>query len=303
MRVCNCNLSFANTGEVNCKQLMSVARKIILVPTYDSLGARNTITPSDVLNAAFFSGKINQADPMKRWYPTGYVDNVKDERAEPIMETLQSQKKLFVQDGIRSFDGVIVEENNFLVGQFLTFRCKASSIYIIDKESNIIGSYDGTNFNPIQIDNDTFNALLVKTTDTTTQKVKLSFEFSRTEQDEDLKMIAMSELTGVNPLLLTGLLDVNVASSSPATTGFVLKLTTDYGTFKTPINVTGWTATNFTLFNNTTDPSHASPITHTVVENPNGTYTFSATLPTGDNIEVDGSQAGFSFPATIVAIP
>ena len=299
-RVCNCNLSFANTGEVNCKQLMSVARKIVLVPTYDSLGVRNTILPGDVLNAAFFSGKINNADPMKRWYPTGYVDNVKDERAEPIMETLQSQKKLFVQDGIRSFEGIIVEENNFLVGQFLTFRCKAFSIYIIDKEGNIIGSYDGTNFNPIQVDNDTFNALLVKTTDTTTQKVKLSFEFSRTENDEDLKMIAMSELTGVNPLLLTGLLDVNVATSSPTTTGFVATLTTDYGTFKTPIAVVGWLLANFTLYNVT---DAASVTITSVVENPNGTYTFAFTAQTtADVVRLSAVQAGFSFPDTLITL-
>ncbi len=303
MRTCNCNLSFANTGTVGCKSLMAVGRKLILVPTYDSTGVRNKIAANATINAAYFSAAINNVDPTKRWYPTGLIDNIEDVRAEPIMETLASQKKLFVQDGIRSFKGIIVEETNILIEKYLAFQCKDFSAFIIDKERNLIGSYDGTDFYPIQIDKDTFYPMLVKTTDTTVQKIQLVFEYSRTERDEDLRMIAESEMAGANALNLSGLLDVNAASSAPATTGFVLKLTTDYGTFKTPVNVVGWVYTDFTLYNNTTDPSHASPIAHTVVENPNGTYDFSATLPSGDVIELDGIKTGYGAFVSTVTIP
>ena len=301
MRTCNCNLSFANTGSVGCKLLMAVARKLILVPTYDSTGAMNKIAAGDTLDASYFSGKINETDPTKRWYPTGLIDNIEDVRAEPIMETLASQKKLFVQDGIRSFKGIIVEESNILIDKYLAFQCKDFSAFIVDKERNLIGSFDGTDFYPVQIDKDTFYAMLVKTTDTTVQKIQVQFEFSRTERDEDLRMIAESEMGGVNVLNLSGLLDVNAAISGASTTGFVAVLTTDYGTFKTPINVVGWVKADFTLYNETT---HA-PITITsVTEAPDGTYTFVIPAQSSyDVLTLSATKTGYEFPDTTVTIP
>ena len=301
MRACDCNIYFANTGTPGCRQLMAVARKLILVPTFDSTGVRNKIASGATINAAYFTAAINNADTTKRWYPTGLIDNIEDARAEPIMETLNSQKKLFVQDGIRSFKGIIVEESNILLGQYEKFMCKDFSTFIIDKESNLIGSYDGTDLYPISIDKDTFYPMLVKTTDTTVQKIQLQFEYSRSEMDKELKMILFAEMAGVNPILLSGLLDVVVTTSSPATTSFKAALALIFGTFKTPMVVTGWLAADFTLYNVT---DSASVTILTAVESPNGTYTITYTSQTsGDVLRLTATKNGYEFPATTVTVP
>jgi hypothetical protein len=300
MRVCDCNVSFANTGVGTCKNLMAAARKFIFVPTYDSTGARNKIAAGDTLNAAYFTALVNQADATKRWYPTSLVENVEDLRAEAIFETLASGEKIFIQDGPRTVKTFIKKESNTLIGKLLAFQCKDFSAYEVDKNRSLIGSYDGTDLYPIQIENETLSVMLIKATDTTAQKIALSFEFSSEERDEDLRIITETE-AGTNLLNLSGLLDVNCATSSPSVTGFVAVLTTDYGTFKSPISVVGWVKADFTLYNTT----QSSPITITsVTENPDGTYTF--VFPTQaqyDVLTLTASKSGYEFPSTTVTIP
>ena len=301
MRACNCSSSFANTGTPSCKNLFAVARKLILVPTYDSTGARNKIAAGDTINAAYYSAAINNADTTKRWYPTPLIDNIEDVRAEPIIETLASQKKLFIQDGVRTFKGMIVMESNILIDKLSAFKCKDFSAYIIDKDRNLIGSYDGTDLYPVQVDKDTLNVLLIKTTDSTSQKIELSFDFSTDEKDEDLRMIAASEMANANPLILTGLQDINVAISGTTTEGFIAVLTTDYGTFKTPIPVTGRVITDFTL-DSVTDEAEIT-IT-TVTEDPDGTYTFVIPTQTEEDVlTLTATMTGFDFPSTSITIP
>lgn len=300
MRACNCNLSFANTGSANCRLLMAVTRKLILVPTFDSTGVRNKIAAAATINAAYYSAAINNADTTKRWYPTGLIDNIEDVRAEPILETLNSQKKLFVQDGIRSFKGIIVEESNITLAQYEKFMCKDFSAFIIDKESNLIGSFDGTDLYPIAIDKDTFYPMLVKTTDTTVQKIQLQFEYSRTEMDKDLKMILFSEMAGANPLLLSGLLDVVVTATPGTTTAFAAALALIFGTFKTPMVVTGWIVTDFTLYDVT---AAASVALSSVVESPAGTYDFvTGTMTAGHVMRLTATKTGYEFPATTFTV-
>jgi hypothetical protein len=304
MRNCDCNLGFSNTGYADCKNLFSVTRKLIFVPTFDSTGARNFIAPGDTIDAAYFAAKLNETDPYKRWYPTGLLENVEDVRAEPVMETLASQKKQFIQDGIRTFKAWWVKESNVMVGKLMSLQCKDFSVYKIDRQSALIGSYDGTNLNPIMADKDTFYAMLLNMTDTTSQKIPINFEYDRSERDEDLRMISMSEMNGANALLLDGLLDVNAAISGASTTGFVAKLTTDYGTFETPIKVVGFVKADFTLYNETTH-APVSLTSATVTENPDGTYTF-ASVPAQSSYDVltlSATKTGYEFPDTTVTIP
>lgn len=295
MKTCNCNLSYANTGSANCKQLMNVARKLFIVPTYDSTGTYNKIAAGDTLNLSYFTGKINQADATKRWYPTGLIDNVEDVRAEPLMESLNSGKQIFVREGVRTFKGIIVEESNIIIDKYKAFQCKEFSAFIIDKDGNLIGNYDGTDLYPIKIENETFNPTLVKTTDTTVQKIHLSFEFDISELDEDLRMVTAAE-AGTNLLNLSGLLDVNCATSAPGQTTVTATLTLDYGSFKTPILVTGLLAADFALYNIT----DAAAITgFTTTESSTGVYVFTFTSQTvADVIRISLSKNGYEMTAT-----
>lgn len=303
MKMCDCSLSYTNTGLPDCKTLMAVPKRIILVPTYDSTGARNKIAAGDVLNAAYFSALINNTDKTKRWYPLPEIVNVEDSRGEPIVETLADGKKVFVTDGVRTFKALLIKQPSQLKAKLDQWRCLGMSAYFVDKEGNLIGATDGTDLYPVIVDNDTLFANLIKTTDTTTQKIQLSFEFAATEDDGDLRIITETE-AGMDLLTLEGLLDVNMsAATSISTTGFTTEMTLDYGTFKTPDVATGFVIGDFALFNVTT--SSAITLGFAVTESPDGTYAFSWTTPasSGDILRLTPSHTGFEFTPLLVTIP
>ena len=105
---------------------------------------------------------------------------------------------------------------------------------------------------------------------------------------------------GTNLLNALGLLDVNVAISSITHTGFVMKLKTDYGTFKSPLVVTGWIKSMFTLMNGVT------PITITsVTEDPLNPGTYDVVVPdsSGDTTILTAANPGFEFPETVITFP
>jgi hypothetical protein len=70
----------------------------------------------------------------------------------------------------------------------------------------------------------------------------------------------------------SGLLDINgTVVGTPTTTGFVMKITTDYGSALNPEPVTGLVLADFDLYN---DTGAASVTPTSVTESPSGTYTF-----------------------------
>lgn len=301
MKACDCSLSYTNTGTPDCKTLMAVAKKIILVPTYDSTGVLNKIAVGDTLNAAYFTALINQADGSKRWYPLPEIANVEDARGEPIYETLADGKKVFVADANRMFKAWLIKQPAQLKAKLDNWRCLGMSVYFVDKEGSLIGKTDGTDFYPIAVDNDTLFVNLVKTTDTTTQKLEISFEFMSTEDDGDLRIITEDE-HGDDFMAREGLLDVNMAAAtSIATTGFVTVMTLDYGTFKTKDIATGFVAGDFAIYNVT---DAASVAVGTCVESPAGTYTFTFAAQTAaDILRLTPSHNGFEFTPILITIP
>lgn len=301
MKMCDCSLSYTNTGTPDCKTLMAVAKKLILVPTFDSTGARNKIAAGATLNAAYFVALIDQADKSKRWYPLPEVTNVEDMRGEPVYETLADGKKVFVSDANRTFKAWLIKQPAQLKAKLDQWRCLSMSVFVVDKEGNLIGKTDGTDFYPVAVDNDTLFANLMKTTDTTTQKIQLSFEFMSTEDDGDLRVITEDEL-GTDLLTTEGLLDVNMsAAATISTTGFKTSMTLDYGTFKTPDIATGFVAADFAIYNVT---DAASVAVGSVVESPAGTYTFAFTAQTSaDILRLTPTHSGFEFTPILVTIP
>jgi hypothetical protein len=301
MKMCDCSLSYTNTGLPDCKTLMAVAKRLFLVPTFDSTGVRNKIATGDTLNAAYFAALINQADKSKRWYPLPEIVNVEDARGDATYETLADGKKVFVSDGIRAFKAWLIKQPAQLKAKLDNWRCLGMSVYFVDKEGNLIGETDGTDFYPIPVDNDTLVALLVKTTDTTTQKIQISFEFQATVDDGDLRIITQDE-AGMDLLTLEGLLDVNMsAAASISTTSFKTSMTLDYGTFKTKDIATGFVAGDFALYN-VTDAASVTIVT--CVESPDGTYTFTYTAQTsGDILRLTPTHTGFEFTPLLITTP
>jgi hypothetical protein len=303
MSTCKCNLSLGNTGQPNCEPVANATKKIIVVPYFDSLGNINSIDTTATLNKAFFDALTNQVDGSKRWFPLPQIKNVTDEKGDSVFETFEDATMSFIREGVRTFKGIMPKQTPTFLGKIKNYRCSEVGVFLVDKDGNLIGSsIVAGKMNPIRIDAATWNAVLVKGTDTTIQKIMLGFQFHLDELDENLNMILSSEI-GISVISLTGLLDVYATATGISTTGFTAKLTTDYGSPITPIKVKGLIITDFALFNVST--SAAITIT-SVVENA-GVYTFVFPAQASGNIlRLTPTKAGFDFSnvvTTVIAVP
>jgi hypothetical protein len=302
---CSCDISLSNTGTPNCVPIQSVIKKLILVPLIADDGTSNYIDLSLTLNQAYFTGKINQADASKRWFPTPEIKNVTSDKADSVFEEFDDASKIFIRQGKRSFTGIMPKQSSTLLGKLENWRCAEFGVFAIDKDGNIIGSAkeDGKLF-PIVIDAPSWNPVLIFGTDTTVQKIQLTFDFSLNENDGDLQMITSDEVSPVNALSFEGLLDVLATYSNESTTSFTAELTTAYGTAKTKQPVKALVAGDFSLYNVSDSLSVAIV---TAVESPAGTYTITYVAQgSGEDLRLSATKNGYDFSAiddTLVAIP
>jgi len=209
MAVCKCDVGLSNLGLPNCVPIAGVTKKIILLPYYDNDGNINSVDCADAFDEAYFVAKANDTAD-KRWQVTPEVKNVDDVKGDSIFESFNDASNLLVQEGTRTFNGVMPQQSPAFLGQLKGARCVQLGVFIIDKNGALIGSgiVEGK-LQPFRVDNNTWNATLVKGTDTTLQKVMLSFEYSRLELDENIRMITADSFT-FDLLNLQAVKDVNL---------------------------------------------------------------------------------------------
>ena len=303
MKACNCTSGLTNTG-TSCSPLMAVQKKLILVPYFDSTGAQNSIPFSATLTDAYFSALINQTDTSKRWYPLPEMKNINDDRAEPIMETFEDASMVQVQQGVRKFDGLLIQQAPYLLNAIQAMRCTDIGVYVVDKDGNLIGSLgngqndcDPTYLYPIRIDQNSIYGLFEKTTDKKTSKIKMGFQFHVDENDANLRVITAVEANS-NLALLNGLLSVCSDNFNLAHTYFQTTLkVVGYGTPINPVLSKGLVAADFALYNLT--QSAAVTIT-AVTESPAGTYKIEFAHQTTANIlQLTPTKTGSDFSLVV----
>lgn len=289
MAVCDCNVQLGNTGRPNCVPIQGVASTLVLLPYKDDSGAINSIDVTVSLNQTFFDDLVNQTDKSKRWFPIKGFENVEDLKADPIFESLNSGANIFIQDGPRTFTGALINHSSTFLGKIISARCTNLACFIIDKDGNLIGNGSvAGQLNPIRIDQNTWNPQLMKSTDTTSQKIGLTFEFDRIEKDEDLRMVASSE-TSIDMLEVCGLIDVNGVTSNPALGAVTLTTTFDYGTQVTLQPFKGAVLADFAL-----TEANVSVTILTVAETSDGVYDLTFTPQTsGDTLVLALAKNGF----------
>jgi hypothetical protein len=250
MASCTCTLTNANTGTPNKQPIEKVGKKIYLQQLIADDGTVNEIDCAGTLDQAALDALINNADDSKRLYPLPLIDNIEDVRADAILETLNSGQNIKVQDGTRTFTGVIVSQGPVFLGQLENWSCGKFGAYAIDDCGAMIGNgATAGKLRPIRIDERNWNPQLVKSTDTTVQKVALNFEWARTEKDSSLRMLTAEDWTDADLLGAEGLLDITGTASAITTTGFTMAITTLYGSCATPVVVPGLVLGDFSLFN------------------------------------------------------
>jgi len=299
MRLCDCGQDPGNLGLSNCKDLFKSIKKIVLIPTYDSDGNRNKIAAADVLDASYFTDLINEEDTTKRWYISPDLENVVTERGDNKTEEMTGGKIIYLEEGTRTFVAVITGAPAELKKKLDLWSCNEMSYYIIDKEGSIIGSYDGVDLYPIQVENDTFSAKFMMPTPEGSQKIEVSFNVSELENDGDLKKITKTE-SGTDPLRFRGLIDLNMVLTSVTTTSLIATLTLDYGTFKTPQGGTGFVADDFVSSDSDTvaniyNDTVSSDVPVTASEGAGGAYTLTYAPQTlADELIVKFKKTGYN---------
>lgn len=290
MENCNCDSTIQNVGVLACDRPIGVTNGIIIVPMYANDGTKNKIAAIDVLNQAYFEGKINNADKSKRWYPIWDVDNVEDVRADADTFETESGRTIFIQDGIRSFMGKVFKSGVRLLKGILSARCVEFGIYRVDNKGNLTGSYDGTDLYPTKVDNDTLNAILTLAKTKEPQDVTIKFQYDRIEEDVNLMTLTKEEMGGVSLKSIPVPLDVTVAISGESNTGFTATLTLDKSTFKTTIPAVGFALADFTI---------AGVIITSVTESADGVYDVVTPTTTGVK-SLTISKLGYDVPAATV---
>lgn len=291
MAVCKCDIGLSNTGLPNCVPIAGVTKKIIMVNYYDNDGNINEVDCADAFDEAYFLAKVNDADTSKRWFPLPEIKNVDDVKADSTFESFNDGSNLFVQEGSRTFTGVMPKQSPQFLGQLKTARCVKIGVYIIDESGNLIGNgkVDGKLY-PILVDNNTWNPVLMKGTDTTLQKISLSYEYSRLERDEDLRMITSDSFT-YDILGLQGIKDVNfvgMAVTLPSQVDFTAE--TIYGSQCAKVKVQGLDLADFSA---TVDGTPETIVS--VTEATAGVYTLGLTsvLVGGEVVVVDITKDNF----------
>jgi len=286
---CNCNMGLSNTGRPNCVPIQSVTSKMIMVPLKDSTGADNYIDLSSALPT--WSDLINEADASKRWFPLPVFENVDLPKADSTFDEANSGRMVFIRQGKRSFAGELWAEDSSptLLGKLQNNRCVDFGVYLIDVNGNLVGSKVGEGLYPIPVDNPSFDPKLMFATDTTVQKIMVSFDFDRLFDESTMYMITPTE-AGVNFNTLEGLIDVNVTNAVKTSTTLTFDAVLDYGTALNPIKFIGAVSADFDLQNLTTGLA----VTVTAVENTDGNYTLTYTAPTtGNSMELTIAKTGF----------
>jgi len=248
---CKCESGLSNTGTPNCVTLQSVTSKLIMVPLEDSTGARNFLDLTSAPTIASITALINQSDATKRWFPLPVFEKVELPKADSTFEEAPSGRKLFIKQGKRSFTGELWNGSTQLLGKIQDNRCVEFGIYVIDVNGSLVGSKEGTKLYPIPVDNQSFDAKMMFATDTTVQKIMVSFDFYRLFDESTMWLVTGSELGG-DFNQFEGLLDVELTKVSSTVTSLVVNAELDYGTALNPIKVLGLVLADFTLKNATT---------------------------------------------------
>lgn len=295
---CNCNSGLSNTGRPNCVPLQSVTSKLIMVPLKANDGSLNYIDLTSPLPT--WNDLINEVDASKRWFPLPNFENVELPKADSQFEEANSGRMVFLRQGKRSFSGELWADDSTptLLGKLQNNRCVDFGVYIVDVNGNLVGSKVNGGLYPIPVDNPSFNPTFVFATDSTTQKIMVTFDFDRLFDESTMYMITPTE-AGINFNDLTGLIDVNLVITSSSSTDITFDATLDYGTALNPILFIGATSSDFACLNVTT----GSPVVVTAVENFDGNYTLTFIAQTsGDLLTFSIAKDGFDGEISVSAV-
>jgi hypothetical protein len=277
-----CSFGLSNTGlPAGCVPILKAARYGILVPTYDSTGARNGIPSSQEINAAYVQARIDDTDSSKRWYPIGVpFANFTAPKSEAVYEESDFQDKFFIRQGVRTANLELWNSNPQHAGALDSAVCTSISIFLFDKDMKMIGSVlsaDASVYYPIRIADQSFSSTWNFAEASTTPKTIVQFDFHQAEEDANLRVLETADDLDISSL--RGLLDVYATYSGISVNGVTVDLYTNYGTAQNKGAVSGLLLGDFAI--NELSPTPGSVAITSVTESStvSGRYAIVFTAP------------------------
>ena len=300
MKACKCGSGNGNTGFPSCVPQPGITSTLFLMYQVANDGTRNQIDcDSDTVNSAFVTGKINESDVSKRWVPIVNFENVTDERADAVLQTLDSGVTRFLRQGPRTFSGFIFDgASPELARQINKGRCNKNAVYYVDEEGQLVGAKDSTDankINPVKIT--TFYAEYVKKTNDSDAAVVINFTVDKREDDGDLRVLIPGEgvANDVDLNDVDGLLEpcAEVVAGTITTTEVQIDYYLPFGDFCAPQPVEGLVLADIALFN-VTDNAAVTPLTVTESATVAGRYTITYTAQdASDVLYSDITKSGY----------
>lgn len=269
-----CSGYIQNTGLPSGDKPFGRIVGMYFVPLVADDGTANFLDVGAVNMDSELLGKINHADPSKRWYPMLELNNVAPTQEDPVYEVDDAGNRFKVRDGLQTMTYQFwnVSHNYF---RQVSAACVNFGIVLIDECGNLLGEYDEVNNHlfPRAVNTNSFNGMFTNATASETSKVTISFDYKLTTSDADQMMLGASVFTSVSPLYLNGMvdLDITIGTPAPTSTTVVVDALTKFGTINNPIEWLGGSTANIVIVNHTTSTT-ITPTT--VVHNGSGQYTI-----------------------------
>tara|TARA_R110002153_G_scaffold32752_15_gene99113 strand:+ start:1368 stop:2330 length:963 start_codon:yes stop_codon:yes gene_type:complete len=266
--ICSCgDPKFGNLGRPNCIIEMKAIAFPVIFPRFNDVGVRNTI---DVTSATLGSDLLALVQPsnpaQNRIYPFPRMENVTEERTDTTYETAASGRKYLIEGvgEVRTwmFELWGKDAANQILRELNKYGCSELDFFLVDIAGTLWGIKDEINgdlMRGYEMSTETFNAFRRYATDTTTQKIMISWDVDNGECEENSYGVTSEELVatgGVKATSLKGLISAFQTVSALTATDLQTIVYTGFGSAGDRGKVVGLapanSAANFTAFNETT---------------------------------------------------
>ena len=215
---CKCTDGILNSGIPVCSDGFGRVKKLVFVPYYDSTNAKNVILDSDILNAAYFEGKVNESDISKRWFPSDEIFNVVDERGDDVLESIEGID-FKIEEGKRVFTGEFV--NSFSKSPAYTkflksLSCPLVGVFYIDEFGSVIGQGKGDNLEPFLVQRGSVKVKYMPKSYSSVGKNTVSYTLASNSDDTQIKYRETAQ--DADLLILNGLISVELSSFASTST-------------------------------------------------------------------------------------
>jgi len=247
-----------------------------------------------VLPQTFIDGKVQNIDPLERWYPTpGIFVLVAAAQADPQSQTFADQSIAIAAKGVKSVQYQLKEIEPVWGGKIEDLACTKLGTYTVDDcggLEGVIQNGDETKLYPKPINKASFDVNSIPA-DLTPQVevVDIQYQFERTYQDRNRRYIPADaiELDLLTAWENGGLVDINPQISAQLATGFTLLANTYFG-YPEPVVVSGLVAADFALAEADGTPIAITSVTPSATVP--GSYVFAIPDHTGETVTLSHAQ-------------